>query len=71
MNEYDRLNKIGFEGNYINEKKNGYVKLYSGDKIKLEKEYINDEETGNIKEYNYKGQLSFEGKYINGYREGK
>ena len=66
MKEYDLNDKI------INEllKGNRYIKQYSNipDLLSYEGEYRNGEKNLKGKEYNYKGQIKFDGEYLNGKR---
>ena len=69
IKEYDDINdKLTFEGEYLNGKRNGKGKEYNYDGILLfEGEYSNDERNGKGKEYDdYDGTLIFEGEYLNG-----
>ena len=54
-----------FEGEYLNDKRNGKGKYYynQGDKLMLifEGEYLNDKKHGNGKEYDEYGNLIFDG----------
>ena len=66
MEKEKNINKLIFEGEYLNRKIwNG--KGYKNGKIEFE---IN-EGKGYIKEYYYDGELRFEGEYLNGKRNGK
>ncbi len=61
---YNSLNdELIFEGEYLNEKKNGKVKENNG-WLKFEGEYLNGKRNGKAKEYD--GDLIFEGEYKNG-----
>ena len=67
-------NKLLYEGEYLNGKRNGKGKKYNSyGKIEFEGEYFNDKMwNGVIKEYSYKDDfLVYEGKYINGEKNGK
>ena len=65
-------NRLIFEGEYLNRKRNGKGKeYYSNGKLKFEGEYLNGERNGKAKEYDYNGKLKFEGEYLNGKRNGK
>ena len=55
-----------FKGEYINHKYNGKGYDEDGNII-----YELKNGTGKVKEYNYNGQLIFEGEYLNGLRNGK
>jgi antitoxin component YwqK of YwqJK toxin-antitoxin module len=61
---------LEFEGEYLNDKKNGKGKEYNTQKNELiyEGEYLNDKKNGKGKEYNLKNELIFEGEYLNGKR---
>ena len=72
--EYNSYNnRLLFEGQYANRKRNGYGKEYNeeGDLI-FEGEYLNGKRrTGNAKEYEEDtGNLIFEIEYLNGKQEG-
>ena len=70
--EYDNYNdRIIFEGEYKNLKRNGKGKEYNFGKVTFEGEYLNNKRNGKGKEYNYKGELLFEGEYLNNKRHGK
>ena len=71
--EYNSYNdKLLFEGEYLNEKKNGKGKeyYYNGELI-FEGEYKNGNRNGKGREYNINGKLKFEGEFLNGERNGK
>ena len=63
-------NKLIFEGECLNGKRNGKGKEYYDDgKLKFEGEIINGERNGKGKEYDADtGELIFEGEYLNGKR---
>ena len=63
-------NKLLFEGEYKNKKRNGKGKEYSFGEIKFEGEYLNGKRIGKGKEYSC-GEIIFEGEYLNGLRNGK
>ena len=65
--EYDEyMDKLEFEGEYLNGRRNGKGKeYYRNGKLKYEGEYLNDKRSGKGKEYNYDGKLEFEGEYLN------
>ena len=63
---------LEYEGGFKNDKKNGYGKEYyeeyqEEEKLIYEGEFLDDKRNGKGKEY-YKGQLRFEGEYLNGKR---
>ena len=59
---------LQFEGEYLNGKRwSGTGYDYIGN-ISFQ---LNNSINGNVKEFNYKGDLIFEGKYLNGKRNGK
>ena len=67
---YDAFeNKLLFEGEFINGKRNGKGKKYNiyGNLI-FEGEYLNGKRNGKGKEYNDKGEIIFEGEYLYNYR---
>ena len=68
--EYDWIDRLIFEGEYLNRKRHGIGKEYCNGKLKFEGEYINGERNGKGKRYYY-GKLLFEGEYYNGKRNGK
>ena len=80
---FDNNNKIGkiydeykdkliFEGEFSNAKKNGKGREYdNNERLKFEGEYINGERKGNGKEYYEDEKLKFEGEYLYGKRNGK
>ena len=61
--EYD-FGRLIFEGEYLNEKRNGSGKEYYFDKG----EYLNGQRNGKGKEYNKFAEVMFEEKYLNGKR---
>ena len=70
IKEYNSYNnRLIFEGEYSNGKRNGYGKEYNEEgKLIFEGEYLNDKKW-NGKEYRYdniNGKLLFECKYLNG-----
>ena len=69
---YDlETDKLIFEGEYLNGKKNGKGKEYFFDgTLNFEGEYLNGEKNGKGKEYSY-GRLIFEGEFLNNKRHGK
>ena len=69
VKEYD-LSKLIFDGDYLNNKRNGKGKEFNNGYILFEGEYLNGKRNGKGKEYN-KGILIFEGEYLNGLRYGK
>ena len=71
--EYQSYNdKLIFEGEYLNGKRNGKGKEYNeyGELI-FEGEYLNGKKNGKGKEYDKKLKLEYEGEYLNGERNGK
>ena len=60
--DYDFNGKLIYEG----ENMNGKGKKYTGNRLEYEGEYLNGKKNGKGKEYNYKGNISFEGIYLNG-----
>ena len=65
--------KLLFEGEYLNGKKNGkYKEYYHDGKLEFEGEYLNGKKwNGKCKVYDYNGKLYFEGEYLNGKKNGK
>ena len=68
--EYDNYkNRVIFEGEYKNLKRNGKGKEYNNEgKILFEGEYLNNKRNGKGKEYFSNGNIKFEGEYLNGRR---
>ena len=67
-------NKIIFEDEFYNNKRNGNGKEYYDNeegKLKFEGKYLNNRRNGKGKEYDYNGELKYEGEYLNGKRNGK
>ena len=69
--EYDKKDRLIFEGEYLNWKRNGYGKEYKKEKLLFEGEFSKGERSGKGKEYNKWEELIFEGEYLNGERNGK
>ena len=69
---WKRWNGIGFDKdkNILYELKNGkgFVKEFNYKYIEFELEYKNWERKGTGKEYDYNGQVTFKGEYLNGKR---
>ena len=65
-------NKLLFEGEYLNKKRNGKGKEYleNGELI-YEGEYLNGKKNGKGKEYYFNGQFIHEGEFLNGERNGQ
>ena len=72
VREYDINNdKLKFEGEYLNGKRNGKGKeYYPGGTLEFECEYLNGKRNGKGKEYGYNGKLKFEGQFLNDKRIG-
>ena len=67
--EYNELNILAFEGEYLNGERNGKGKEYNFDeKLEFEGEYLNGKRNGKGIEFNIKGDIIFKGKYLNGLR---
>ena len=66
VKEYCWCDKIVFEGEYSNGKRNGKGKEYYllNDNLLYEGEFLNGERNGKGKEYNLDDKLEFEGKYL-------
>ena len=58
--------KLIFEGEYLDGKRNRKGKEYDNGKIIFEGEYLNGQKYGKGKEYYYNGELKFYGNYLNG-----
>ena len=78
--EYDKMDRLRYDGELLNGKRNGYGKEYytKGPPITLtfhqvvyEGEFLKGERNGNGKEYDYNGNVIFEGEYLKGKRNGK
>ena len=54
-----------FEGEYLNGLRNGKGIYYTCD-VRIECEFLNGRMNGKGKEYNNKGEIMFEGEYLNG-----
>ena len=65
--ELYKNNKKLFEGKYLN----GKIWNGKGYNIDGNLEYIINNGAGKVKEYNYEGDLEFEGDYLNGEKNGK
>ena len=64
--------KLIFEGEYINGKRNGKGKEYLEDgTLKFKGEYLNGKKDGKGEEYYKNGKLKFEGEYKSGKRNGR
>ena len=58
--------KKKFEGEYLNEERNGKEKeYYRNGKIKFEGEYLNGERNGKEKLYDENGEIIYEGEFWN------
>ena len=70
IKEFNEKGKLIFEGEYLNEERNGKGKEFDflDGYLVFEGEYLNGERNGNGKEYDDKGKLDFEGEYQNGRR---
>ena len=67
INHIINKNKLIFEGEYLNGKRNGKGKKYYDDgKLMYEGEYLNGKRNGKGKEYFKNGKLKFEGEYLKG-----
>ena len=68
IREYSSWEKLIFEGDIINGKKNGKGKEYNffDGYLIFEGEYLNDLRNGKGKEYDSNGNIIFEGEYLNG-----
>ena len=55
-----------FEGEYLNDEKNGIGKEYFNGRVKCEANYLNGKKHGKFKEYDNNGNLVFEGEFENG-----
>ena len=60
---YNRSGELYFEGEYLNGKKNGKIKEWSGKTLLFEGQYLNGNKFGMGKEYNYDGKLKYEGEF--------
>ena len=66
MDNKNNINYKFFSGRYIEYEINSIGKEYNGhyDKLIYECEYLNGERNGKGKEYEYNGELKFEGEYL-------
>ena len=72
VKEFNIINdKLLFEGEYLNGKRNGKGKEYDDGYLIFDGEYLNGKRTGKGKEYNNNGRLQYVGEYLNGERNGK
>ena len=63
--EYNgRSNRLIYEGEFLNGKRNGFGKEYDSGSLLYEGEHLNGEKNGQGKAYNYFGQLTFQGIYL-------
>ena len=71
--QYNSINHLILEVEYLNGEKNGKGKEYHPNgKLRFEGEYFDNEKNGEGKEYYSSGKLMFEGKYLYNYkRQGK
>ena len=69
--EYDKKDRLIFEGEYLNWKRNGHGKEYKKEKLIFEGEFLNGVRSGKGKEYDKWEELIFEGEYLNGEKSGK
>ena len=64
--------KLTFEGEYLNGKRNGKGKEYDDNgRLIFEGEYLNGKRNGKRKEYLWNGKLGFEGEQLNGNKNKK
>ena len=61
-------NELLYEGGFFNNKKNGKGKEFKQNRMIFEGEFKDGKRNGKGKEYNEKGELIFEGEYMNGVR---
>ena len=67
IKEYNEDGKLEFEGEYLNDKKNGFGKnFYENGNIEFEGEFKDGLKNGKGKKYDYDGNLIFEGEFLNG-----
>ena len=67
-----KKDKLLFEGEYLNGKKNGKGKEFNyKSELLYEGEYLDGIKNGKGKEYNYSTELIYEGEYLNGIKNGK
>ena len=69
--KYDIFDKLIFEGEYLNGKRNGKGREYNNGFLNFEGTYLNGERNGNEIEYNYINKSKFEGEYLNSKKYGK
>ena len=63
-------NKLIFEGEYSDRKRNGKGSEYYNGELRFEGEYLNGKKNGKGSEY-YNDRLTFKGEYLNGEKNGK
>ena len=66
---YNYSDNLIYKGFYLNGEKNGKCEIYYKDVIIFEGEYINQRRNGKGKEYDYDGNLIFEGEYLYDYKK--
>ena len=71
IKEYNYLDELIFEGEYLNNLRHGNGKEYENGQLSFEGEYSDGERNGFGKKYNSNGQLIYEGGYLEYYRIGK
>ena len=59
-----------YEGEFLNDKRNGIGKEYSNGRIVYEGEFLNGKRSGKGKEYSH-GKIVYDGEYLNGEKHGK
>ena len=65
---FNYSDKLKYEVGYVNGERNGYCKIYYEDKLIFIGKYINGKRNENGKEYDYNGNLIYEGEYLYDYR---
>ena len=68
--EFDELENKIYEGEYLNGKMNGKIKIYYEGYLEYKGELLNGKRHGKGKEY-YFGILIYDGYYLNGEKNGK
>ena len=70
--EYNYDGKIIYEGDYLNDQRNGKGKIYyKNDKLKYEGEFMNGLKNGKGVLYNRNHDIKYEGEILNGKKNGK
>ena len=72
VNNNDNLDRLRYDGEYLDGKRQGKGKSYNyNKKTVFEGEYLNGKKNGKGKKYYFNDNIIFEGEYLNGQKEGK